>query len=1027
MNLPELGVKRPVLTTVVFTLILIIGIISLANLSLELLPDFSYPAVSIITTYRGAGPEEIESSITKLIESTVALVPNVKNVYSTSEEGVSAVTVEFEWGTDIDEAANDIRDKLDLIKDMLPDEASKPLLFKFSTSMMPILLIGVEADESYPVLYHLLKKKVVDPLKQVEGVGDAALTGGLIREIKVNVNQVKLNGYGLTINDVVNAIRFNNITQPGGKITIGKGDYIIRVLGEYQSVNEIKNVVVGNFRGTPVYLRDVAEVVDGFADETTVVRVNRKPGIMIWVQKQTKANSVEVAKRCKEKLEEIKKALPPDVKLHVIFDSSRFIKKSINNLSRTIMWGGIFVLIVVFLFLIDWRASIIIGLTIPFSLIVAFIFLYALGYTINITSLSSLAIAIGMVVDNGIVVTENIYRRRFELGEDVRTASIRGAKEVMSAIIASTLTTVAIFIPILFVKGLIGILFKQLALAVIAVLSASLLVALFLSPMLTSRLFKTKMRREFFIKAEQKNNQIFKKIYEVYLKILSWALSHKAKTVLIAIGIFVLSLLMFSVIGKEFLPRTDESRVRLVLELESGTTLDVTKKVVQKIEKIVKENVPEVKSILTRCGKSPKGLGAAAGMEEGDNIANISIRLVEKEKRKRSSDEIAHMLVQKIKQIPGVKSIKTETGGSSGAFGFGKPVEIEIYGYDLDKSFKFAKKIKKILASIKGVQGITINRKPGKPELQFRVNKRKAWSSGFSLAMISEIVKNSFAGVTASKYKEEGEEYDIFVRLRKEDRASINNIRNLLIRRMDGKLISLDTLGEFILKRGPKQIFRKNRERMIKVSADIFGKPLSQVEKEFEEKMKKVTVPSGIHYKFSGEIEQRRSTFSTLFLLVFLGILLVYLVMAGQFESFLDPFIIMGTVPFAVTGVAFALFFTGVTLNIISYVGIIMLVGIVVNNGIVLIDYINRLRREEGMELYEAIKQGSKTRLRPVLMTAFTTIFGMLPMALSRGAGAELWVPLGVTIISGLLFSTLVTLIFIPTVYAIVETRIKKS
>ncbi len=1029
MNLPELGVRRPVLTTVVFILILVFGIISLANLALDLMPDISFPALTIITTYSGTGPEEIESSVTKIIEDSVSTVPKIKKVLSKSMEGISVVSLEFEWGTDLDSAANDVRDALDFIKKFLPDEAEKPIIFKFSTSLMPIIVMGVRAKESYPKLRKIMDDKVADVLKQVDGVGNITVIGGLERQIKIELNQAKLNGYNLTIEQIIGAIRANNITQPGGTVKIGRNEYILRVPGEYKNIEQIKRVIVGNNRGIPIYLENVANVVDGFKEDTMIVRMNKTPALILLVQKQSGANTVEVSKKIFKKLEIIKKTLPSDIKMNVLYDGAEFIRNSINNLNRTIMWGGIFVVLIVFLFLIDWRASVIIAVTIPFSLIVAFIVLYIMGYTINIMSLSSLAIAIGMVVDNGIVVMENIYRHRYEEKMNPNKAAIKGTNEVAQAILASTLTTVAIFIPVLFVGGIVGIMFSQLAISVVVVLSSSLFVAMFLSPMVASRLLHKKLTQNFFVKAEEKNLMILGKVKNVYRKILDWAISHRKQTIFIAIGIFIFSLLLLGSIGKEFFPESDEGFIQGDIELESGRRIEETYKVMKKIEDIIAQEVPEAILFSIRMGKSATGFRAAIGKEEDSNMGVFIVKLIDKNKRKRSSKEIGYLLTKRIRKIPGIKKLKIDTtGGGQQMFGISsKPISIEIYGYDLDKTTKFARKVKTILESIKGTANVTISRKLGKEEVQIIVNREKAQKMGLTLYQISEVIKNSFEGITVSRYKEGGDEYDIFLRLRKQDRKSIDNVKNIMIRTPMGKLVSIASIADFIIRRGPRKITRQNKERMLTVDSEIYGRALSKIVADFNKKMENIIIPNGVHYKIAGAVEQQQETFAILFQLLFLGIILIYLIMAGQFESFIDPFIIMFSVPFAIVGVLLALFFTGVTLNVMSFVGMVMLVGIVVNNGIVLVDYINQLRRNYGMKLMEAVKIGCERRLRPVLMTALTTIFGLMPMALSKGEGAEMWVPLGVSVIGGLFVSTMVTLVLIPTIYIIVEKRIKNN
>jgi HAE1 family hydrophobic/amphiphilic exporter-1 len=1026
MNLPSISVKRPILTFVVYIIIFILGIISLRNLPLEMLPDLTFPALSIITKYKGAGPIEVENTVTKLLESAIATVPNIKNISSTSSEESSIVTVEFEWGTDIDNAANDIRDAIDLIKDRLPSDASKPIIFKFSTSFMPVMMLGIKAKESYPKLVDILEDKLVDPLKQVDGVGNVTLNGGLIREIRVELDQVKINSYKISINRIINIVMANNLTIPAGLVQVGNRRFILRLPGDFQNIEEIKRLVIGSSpQGGKIYLKDVANIIDTYKERSMIAKINGENGVMVMIQKQSKANTVKVAEKCKERIEQIKKKLPKDVEIFITFDSSKTTVNSILNLTNSVLWGGVFVIIVVFLLLIDWRASIVIGLSIPFSLIVAFIFLYFFGYTINIMSLASLAIAIGMVVDNSIVVTENIYRHRFTNNLAPQDSAIKGSNEVLTAVVASTLTTVAIFIPIFFIPGLVSLLFKQLGLAVIVTLTASLFVSLSLAPMAASKLFTKKMRTPILLKLEKYSDDFMTKLKNFYNSILEKALSHRRMTVIIGAAIFIFSLILLIFIGKEFFPEEDQGFIRGTVELESGTRFEVTEKYMEKIKKVIENYIPERRVYAIRAGASPRRLGAVSGIEEGENIIFVIVRLVDKDQRERSSKEIAHLITQKIKEFPGVKKIDISTSGSMALFGIGKPISIEIYGYDIEKTTKFAEKIKDILESIKGTRNVTISRKPGDPEIRIKLDRDKIQSYGLTLSGVSDTVKTLFSGTIASVYREEGKEYDINIILNDFYRKSLDNIKNVMIETPTGKLISLANIASFEISRGPKSITRKNRERYLTVDAETYGRSLSKIVADFEKKIKDITIPEGIRYNYAGQIKEQRSTFSVLFQALILGILLIYLIMAGQFESFLDPFVIMFSVPFSIVGVIWALFLTGVTLNVNSFIGMIMLVGVVVNNGIVLVDYTNQLRRIHKKELFEAVKESCNTRLRPILMTTLTTIFGMLPMALSRGEGSETWVPLGVSVIGGLTVSTMITLIIVPTVYVIFEKRIK--
>ncbi|MBU1075831.1 MAG: efflux RND transporter permease subunit, partial [Spirochaetes bacterium] len=662
MNLPSLGVKRPVLTSVVFILILLIGVISLINLPIELLPDMTFPYISVITSYEGTGPEEIESSITKIIEGAVSTVPNIKKVYSTSSEGLSIVGLEFEWETDLDSVANDIRDRLDQVASYLPTEADKPLIQKMSTSAIPVMFMGIRAKESYPKLNKIVEDKILDILKQVDGVGNSIAVGGLIREIRIDMDQAKINSYNITIDAILGSIRANNVFLPGGDVKVGNSEYLLRIPAEYRNIEEIKNIIVGNSRGIPVYLKDVANVLDSFKEENMIVRVNGQSGVMVIIQKQSKANTVSVAKKVREKLKELQPTLPEDVKIDIGMDTSKYILDSINTLTSTIGFGFLFVVLVVFLFLIDWKASVVIALTIPFSLIASFIVLYLMGYTINIMSLSSLAIAIGMVVDNAIVVTENIYRHRFEEKMELKKASVNGASEVLQPVMASTLTTVAIFIPIFFVTGIVNVMFRELSISIITVLTTSLFVSLFLSPMVSSLIFRKKPEQPFFIKAEKINSRVFDMLKFYYKKILDWVLCHKKSTVFIAIGIFVFSLIILALfVGKEFTPHEDQAMIMGTIELESNTRVEVTDKVMEKIEKIINQNIPEKEMMFTRSGKSPGGRAAASGRDEGSNIGFIMLRLVGKNERKRSDVQILSWLNDQIRMIPGIKSLDLTT------------------------------------------------------------------------------------------------------------------------------------------------------------------------------------------------------------------------------------------------------------------------------------------------------------------------------------------------------------------------------
>ncbi len=1031
MKLPEFGVRRPVFTTMIFVGIVLLGIVALNMLPIDLMPKMEIPTMAVITFYRGAGAEDIETKITKVIEEQVSTTPNIKEVTSTSEENLSVVTMRFEWGTNLDEAANDVRQRLDMAIMNLPDDADRPMLFKMDVSMMPMLFFGVTAQQSYPQLRDIIDNKFCDPLKRIPGVAMATIMGGLEREIQVNIDRQRLEAYHLSITQVTAMLAAENLTLPAGDLKIGRTDYIIRVPGEFRNVEEIGDVVVGNFNGTPIYLRDIAQVKDSFKEKERRVRINREEGLIVMVQKQSGANTVTVANRIKKTLPKLEKKLPPDVKVVLIMDSSEFIIRSINNLASTVGWALLFVVLVVFFFLREIRGSLIIAVTIPVSLVVAFSFLYVGGYTINMMSLSAIAIALGMVVDNAIVIYENIYRHHSG-GESRREASIFGAGEVGTAVMASTFTTIAIFFPIIFVKGLTGIMFRELGLVVMIVLAASLFSALTLTPMLSSQFMRVPLpgeeRKGLIRRFHDFSEKWFTGLEATYRRLLNWALNHREIIVAVSLGIFVGSLFLFKIVGTEFMPTMDQGQVRGTVELPVGTRVEATDQVMKKIEDIMEKEVPERKMMFARCGKSETGFGAMMGQRSDTHIIMVGGRLVPKNERKRSDRDIAQALSKKIAKIPGIQTIDFAQQDPMQMMISGgvKPVTVEIYGHDIAKADAFALKVKKIMDEIPGLTDVTISREKGKPELWVEVDRKKAASLGLNMAQIASTLRTKFYGDVATKYREGGEEYDTFVRLEGSDRQSIADLENAFVTSPLGKQIPISNIARIVERRGSLTLERKDQERVVYVGGSLYKRSLGKVVADLKKGLAKISIPEGIDVEIGGSAQDQAETFRWLGIALVFGIILVYMVMAAQFESLLDPFVILFSIPFAIVGVIWALFITGKTFNTISFVGMVMLVGIVVNNAIVLVDYIN-IMRARGLALFEAILVTGPRRLRPVLMTAFTTIFALLPLALKTGEGSEMWSPLAISVIGGLLVSTLVTLILVPVMYSIFETRVKKN
>lgn len=1032
MKLSEFGVKRPVFTAMIFFCILLLGIVSFIQLPVDLMPELEFPTLSVITQYPGAASEDVEMRVTKIIEERISTINRLEELYSSTQENLSSITLRFAWGTDLNEAANDLRQQLDFASQYLPDDVEKPMIVKFDFSQMPILFFAITAEESYEDLYQIVDKKMSNELKRIPGVAMTIIVGGLQRQINVYIDQQRLEAYNLTINQVSGILAAENVTMSAGGLKSGLTDYVIRIPGEFTNVNEIKRVTVGFNNGAPVYLKDIASVEDSFKEFDSQSRVNRRPSIMMLIQKQSDANTVEVVDRIRKAMPEIHKLLPEDVKSFIIMDTSEFIRRSINNLAQTIGWALFFIILVVFFFLRDIRGSLIIATSIPFSLIIAFIFLFLIGATINMMTLSAIAIAIGMVIDMAIVVYENTYRHRTEEQESKKEAAIFGADEVGLAAMASTITTVAIFLPIIFVKGVTGIMFRELSYVVIITLFASLFTALNFTPMLASKFMKVpseyKSQNGFIRKIKEANESIFNGLIRYYKKFLMWALDHRKSIIFGGIIIFVISLvILFVFVPTEFMPTADQGFVSGTIELSVGTRIEETDKVMERIEDIMQNSIPEAELIFARCGESQSGMSSAMGQQSGINIITVGAKLVPKNDRDRSAADITDQLRKDIEKIPGVRKIDfTERDMFSLLSGGEKPVSIDIYGDDFEATDRFAEVIKGILDKIPGLTDVSISRDKGRPELWIEIDRDKASSLGLNMYQISNTIRNNFYGTLATLYREGGDEYDTFIQLKKSDRQSIDNLKNIIVKTPMGKQISIDNIARIVEKEGPLTIQRLNQQRLVRVGGGLYGRALGQVVADIRKELRKVEIPPGIAIAVGGTAEDQQESFQWLLYALFVGVILVYMVMSSQFESLRDPFIIIFSVPFAIVGVIWALLITGKTLSLISFVGMIMLVGIVVNNAIILIDYMNILRKR-GLNVRGAIEIAGPRRLRPILMTSLTTIFGLAPMAIKSGEGSEIWSPLGISVIGGLLASTLITLIFVPTLYSIFETAREKK
>jgi len=1025
MNLPKLAVNRPVTVIMFYMALAVLGAFAFMRLAVDLLPKLEPPAISVVTIYPGASAEDVEQKVTKLIEEQVSTINNVSKVTSSSKDNISIVTITFNWGTDIAEATNDVRDAIDRVKRRLPDDAEEPSIFKFSTSTLPVMMIGINSSESFPGINKIIEDKIAQPLRQVPGVGAVFAIGGPQREILIKVDPKKLEAYNLTIPQIAQVLQAENLSLPAGVIKVGLKEYNVRVPGEFKNIEEIKSTVIGNYQGALVYLRDVADVIDTIKEQTLYVKINNTPGVLLFIQKQATANTIEVVEAVKKVLPRIQQTLPKDVKLNIAFDSSDFIRNSIRNLSNAVVYGAVFVILIVLLFLRKIRASLIIILTIPFSLIVAFITLYLIGGTINLISLSSLAIAVGIVVDNAIVVLENITRH-IERGENPKTASVIASNEIGLAISASSLTNIAVFFPLAFLTGIAGFLFKELGYLVTVMVITSLLASLTLTPTLASKWLKPqeKIKNRFLSNLFDASERWFKSIENFYGGIISWALRHKLIVVLIAFVLFAGSFILFRFVGFEFFPASDTGQIQVVAQLPVGTRLEESIKVGEQIQQIVREEIPEKwrRYIFMRAGTTEQGFATITGQVEGNNVITVGARLVPLKERTMTVQELGAKIRERVKSIPGIEKFEISRGSDFQAllFGGGKPLTVEVTGYDLNLTSKVAEQIKSELEKIPGAKDVQIGRSGLTPEIRIEIDKQKSASLGLNTAMIATTIRSSIYGLKATSYKELGDEYDITIQPGSDLRNSISYLSEIPVRTLTGNIVKIKDIAKIYDTYSPIEIQRRDRQRIIPVGANVEGRALGDVVKDLQERIKNLDIPPGVEIKFAGQVEEQAKAFSDLFQVLILGIILTYMIMASQFESLLHPFVIMFAVPFAFTGVVLGLLLFGVPFGLTAFMGLIMLVGIVVNNAIVLVDYTNLLRAR-GYEVYEALVTAGRTRLRPVLMTTLTTILGTLPLAIFRGEGSELWRPLGITMLGGLTFSTLITLVLVPTIYSIFE------
>lgn len=1017
MSIFTSAVEKPITTLMVFLAVVVIGIFSYLSLPIDQYPKMDPPYITVMATYPGANASDIEQNVTKILEDNLNSVDDLKEIQSVSYDNLTVVTMEFEWGIDLDNAANDVRDAVDKAMNSLPDNLDRPTIMRMSTSMMPCLIYAVTADESFGGLYKILDDKVVMNLNRVDGVASAYVAGLPERVVYIDLDPTKLDAYGLTIESLGGKVLQENMDVSAGTVKVGLEDFSLRVEGEFEESAEIAEIPLGMVNGKTLRIKDIASVRDTLRDITLEQKINRRDGGMLLVTKTSDANAVQVCEDAKIEIEKAMKTLPPDIKFEMINDSSDFITKAIRNLEETILYALLSVVVVVFVFLGRWRSTFIIAMTIPISLISAFIYLFVTDGSLNMITLMSLSIAIGMVVDDAIVVLENITKH-VDRGSRPREAAKYGTNEVWTSVIVTTLVTIAVFFPLTLIPGIMGIFFKPLGWIICISITVSTITAISFTPMLSSKFLRLRNEDE----DKKKKFSFYRwstrwldKLDVWYEKIIRWVLVNKYKTIISMFSLFFASLFLAQFISTEFFPQNDMNTLTIYGKMQQGQRVEKTREIALHIDSVIRSQVPETKILTVSYGSEETASFASMMSTTGNNIMNMRFRAVDTDERDRTIFQIADQVRGILKEFPEILEYEVSTsGGGSTA----NTVDVEIIGHNFDVTTNFAQLVARELRSVPGAEDILISRGDDKTELQIYFDREKLARHGLTTTAVGSMLRNSVYGYRNSKFKEEGEEYDIVVRLEEKYRESITDVENFILTDAYGQKIRLKELGEVREGFSPPSIERKSKQRYLKVSiTPADGYAMGDIAEAALAVVDKLEVPQGVTTYIGGSYEDQQESFGALILLMVLALMLVYIVMAAEFESYLMPFIIMLAIPFAFTGVILGLLITGSTLSIVAALGAVMLIGIVTKNGIVLIDYIN-LMRERGYRMIEAVALSCRSRLRPVLMTSFTTILGMVPMALSTGDGAETWQPMGISVIGGMVFSTIVTMLIVPAVYA---------
>ncbi|MEO0114109.1 MAG: efflux RND transporter permease subunit [candidate division WOR-3 bacterium] len=1019
MRVSDTAIRRPVATAMVVIGLIVFGVISINRMRVDLFPNVTLPVVAVATIYPGAGPLEVESEVTEIMERQLGTIPNLREITSRSFEGVSVIMLQFEWGTNLDAASSDIRDRIDMAQAFLPDDANKPFVVKFDPSMMPVVNLTLTGNIDETELREI-GEEIRTSLQRVAGVASVGVAGGAKRQVQITVDLRRLAQAGITNEQFIAALKAQNLNFPVGSVSTKEQRYLVRLIGQYDDLEGIKNTTIGNKGGVPILVRDVATVAWQPKEKKAKVRMNGTNCVFLWVQRRPDANTVSVANAIRSEIEKIKPTLPAGVNLQIFWDSSESIKRSVGNVATNLVLGGLLASIVLFLFLRRFRPTLFVVFAIPISIFFALFLMYIFGFTINILSMAGLAIAVGMVVDNGIVVFESIFRHR-ESGEEPATAASSGVNEVAMAITASTLTTIAVFLPLLLLRGLIQVFFRELSWAIIFALSASLGVAITLIPMLASRFLKLRpaVSERGILRWSER---FYQGLENFYAKAIDWAIRHRKLVISGTVLLFVVTLGIINFLGSEFMPVQQMRHSTIYAEMPVGSNLEITNRAVAELEKyIVAKWGDDIEGLSVQVGSGASYFAAIFG---GARSNSAEIDLILKKKAKHTLKEIENDIRKKAAEIPGL-SARTEVATMTSFFGGGAPIQVDIIGHDLAIADSLAQLVMQTIETIPGVVDVKSNREKGEPEIQLVVDRKKAALYGLSPYQIGSALRTQIEGNVATQYRMKGKEYDILIRLAENQRDAISKIVGSTINSPFGPVL-LKNVVRIQTGTSPLEVQHKNTERIVSITANAVGQSSGRLAGQVSRVIGKIVPPPGFEIKVTGSYEEMIKSFKDIAFAVFIAMLLVFMVMAAQFESFRDPFIIMFTIPLAIIGVIWALFITGTTLSVISGIGVLVLVGIVVNNGIVYIDYVNQLRRKRGMSLEEAVKYGGKIRMRPILMTALTTIFGLLPLALKIGEGSELWSPLGRAVIGGMIVATFLTLIFIPVLYTSFEKGAEK-